>query len=51
MNLLIIKLIYEVEWGQAFVMWIVTIIMAIVITVIVVGGIVGIAVLWDFSGF
>lgn len=50
-NLLIIKVIYEVEWGQAFVMWIVTIIMAIVITVIVVGGIVGIAVLWDFSGF
>jgi hypothetical protein len=34
-NLLIIKVIYETEWGQAFVMWIVTIIMAIVITVVV----------------
>jgi hypothetical protein len=34
-NLLIIKVIYDTEWGQAFVMWIVTIIMAIVITVVV----------------
>lgn len=35
-NLLIIKLVYDVEWGEAFIMWIVTIIMAVVITVIVV---------------
>jgi len=35
-NLLIIKMIYDTEWGKAFVMWIVAIIMAVVITVIVI---------------
>ena len=34
-NLLIIKSVYETTWGKAFVMWIVTIIMAVVIVVIV----------------
>jgi hypothetical protein len=35
-NLLIIKTIYDVDWGQAFVIWIVAIIMAVVITVLVI---------------
>jgi hypothetical protein len=34
-NLLIIKWVYETSWGKSLAMWIVTIIMAIVITVIV----------------
>ncbi len=33
-NLFIIKLIYDTDWGQAFVMWIITIIMVVVITVV-----------------
>lgn len=34
-NLLIIKVLYDTDWGTALVMWIIAIIMAIVITVIV----------------
>ncbi|MEE9150940.1 MAG: hypothetical protein V3U20_03805 [Thermoplasmata archaeon] len=33
-NLLIIKLIYDTDWGKAFIMWIVAIIMSVIITVI-----------------
>ena len=48
-NLLIIKVVYETDWGKAFVMWIVAIIMAIVITFVVVGLLVGVGVLWALS--
>jgi len=33
-NLLIIKIIYDTFWDKAFIMWIVTIIMVVVITVV-----------------
>lgn len=34
-NLFIIKAVYETDWGKAFVMWIVTIIMALLIFVVI----------------
>ena len=34
-NLLLIKVIYDISWGEAFVMWIVAIIMAIIIFALV----------------
>jgi hypothetical protein len=34
-NLFIIKATYETDWGKAFVMWIVTIIMALLIFVLI----------------
>lgn len=34
-NLLIIKSVYETSWGKALVMWIVTIVMAVVIIIVI----------------
>lgn len=46
-NLLIIKVVYETDWGEAFVMWIVTIVMSFIITFVVVGLLVGVGVLLE----
>ncbi len=45
LNLLIIKVTYDTSWGKALVMWIVTIIIAVVILVVV-GLLTGYGLLW-----